>query len=88
MKEVRSFIGICSYYRRFIRDFAKIAKPLHKLTEKFSNFVWTSESQNSFETLKAKLTGTPILSYPEEGLYTIDADASSVAARAICHKSK
>ena len=36
VKEVRSFIGICSYYRRFIRDFAKIAKPLYKLTEKFS----------------------------------------------------
>ena len=84
VKEVRSFIGICSYYRRFIRDFAKIAKPLHKLTEKFSNFVWTSECQNSFETLKAKLTEAPILSYPrEEGLYIIDADASSVAAGAV-----
>jgi hypothetical protein len=47
--ELRSFIGFCSYYRRFIEGFADIAKPLHKLTQKGKYFVWTDECQVSFD---------------------------------------
>ncbi|XP_071153399.1 uncharacterized protein [Mytilus edulis] len=45
--EVHSFLCLCGYYRKFIKSFAHIAKPLHKITEKETNFVWTSECQAS-----------------------------------------
>ena len=50
--DVRSFLATASYYRRFVRDFASIAAPLHRLTEKEALFVWTPEQQNAFELLK------------------------------------
>ena len=55
VKEVRSFLGLCSYYRKFIFHFANIARPLHKLTEKNQSFVWTEECQMAFENLKQAL---------------------------------
>ena len=45
VQELRSFLGLCSYYRRFVRDFAKIAKPLHSLTQKNASFKWSEECQ-------------------------------------------
>lgn len=57
--EVRSFIGLCSYYRRFVPAFALIAKPLHVLTEKNANFKWTEECDQAFLTLKNHLTRSP-----------------------------
>ena len=50
--ELRAFVGLCSYYRRFIQGFADIAKPLHSLTNKGTQFVWTLDCQEAFETLK------------------------------------
>jgi hypothetical protein len=52
VKEVSSFLGLCSFYRKFIFHFANIARPLHKLTEKNQSFVWTEECQMAFENLK------------------------------------
>jgi hypothetical protein len=52
VKEVRSLLGLCSYYRKFIFHIAYIARPLHKLTEKNQSFVWTEECQMAFENLK------------------------------------
>ena len=52
ISEVRSFLGICGYYRRFIEKFAEIAKPLTKLTEKGTALVWTKECQDAFNGLK------------------------------------
>ena len=66
--DVRSFLGTCSYYRRFIRNFASIAKPLHKLTEKQTQFKWTNECQAAFQTLKDTLLTAPILGYPDMSL--------------------
>ncbi|MCG7878904.1 MAG: RNA-directed DNA polymerase, partial [Candidatus Thiodiazotropha endolucinida] len=63
--EVRSYLGLCSYYRRFIPKFAEIAKPLHRLTEKGQKFVWSNECQHAFETLKKHLTESPVLAYPD-----------------------
>ena len=81
---VRSFLGTCSYYRRFIKGFADIAKPLHKLTEKQVKFIWTAECQNSFEILKARLTQAPILGYPEPDCHFIlDTDASNFGIGAV-----
>ena len=77
--EVRQFLGLCSYYRRFVKNFSIIANPLSKLTTKDSELVWTSECQNAFEQLKAKLTGADVMSFPrDEGTYILDTDACDV----------
>jgi len=82
--EVRSFIGLCSYYRRFVRDFAKIAEPLHRLTGKRAKFEWDDTCQLAFEELKYRLTSSPILAMPQdEGQYRLDTDASNDAIGAV-----
>ena len=63
--EVRSFLGLCSYYRRFIRHFAETAAPLHDLTKKNSIFKWGESQRSTFLTLKEKLTTEPILVVPD-----------------------
>ena len=50
--EIKSFLGLAGYYRRFVPNFAQVARPLHKLTEANVEFVWTPECQSSFQTLK------------------------------------
>jgi hypothetical protein len=80
VKEMRSFLGLASYYRRFVEGFAKIARPLHKLCEKGIKFCWNEDANSAFETLKQALTSAPILAYPITGLsYIIDCDASDLA---------
>ena len=64
VKIVRQFLGHAGFYRRFIKDFSKIAKPLYKLLEKDDKFVWENECQESFEELKSHLTTTPIVRAP------------------------
>lgn len=82
--EVRSFLGLCSYYRKFIKNFASVAKPLHKLTEKGRTFLWTEECDESFRTLKELLTSPPILAYPDRtGLFVLDTDASESGLGAV-----
>ena len=78
VKQVRQFVGVASYYKRFIHNFAQIARPLHKLTEKETSFLWSPECQSTFEVLKEKLTSSPILAYPVQGLgYSMDTGASN-----------
>jgi transposase InsO family protein len=83
VKETRSFIGLTSYYRRFIPEYAKIAKPLTELTRKHANFEWNRTRQESFEKLKEALQSPPILKIPEIGkpfqLFT-DASHSTIGA--------
>ena len=77
LKEVRSYIGLCSYYRKFVKDFAGVAEPLHALTRKEVKWNWTPECQEAFEELKRRLTSTPIMALPQdEGMYVLDTDAS------------
>jgi len=64
VKEVRQFFGIASYYRRFVQGFAKVAQPLHALTQKGTVFAWTVPCQESFDKLKQLLMAAPILAYP------------------------
>ena len=75
--EVQSFLGLAGYYRRFIEGFSKIAGPLHCLTRKGVNFEWTDRCEESFQTLKEKLTSAPVLTLPEgnEG-FEVYSDAS------------
>ena len=63
--EIRSFLGLAGYYRRFIRDFSKIVVPLTKLTRKDVVFVWGPEQQASFETLRRRLCDASALALPE-----------------------
>ena len=82
--EVRSFLGLCSYYRRFVESFATVASPLHALTGKVRSFVWTEDCQRAFEELKRRLTSAPILAMPaDEGKYILDADASHASIGAV-----
>ena len=80
VREVRQFTGLCAYYRRYVRNFAQIARPLHQLTEKDRPFSWTEECTTAFNELKRLLTSSPILAYPIPGLeYILDSDASGEA---------
>jgi hypothetical protein len=64
VSEIRSFLRLSGYYRRFIKDFSEIAKPMMKLLEKNKAFEWTVECQASFEELKKCLTSAPVLVLP------------------------
>jgi hypothetical protein len=59
--EIRSFVGLAGYYRRFIEGFAKIVGPLTQLTKKDQPFAWTDECKSSFKLLKERLTTAPML---------------------------
>ena len=61
VRDIRSFLGLCSYYRRFVPEFATIAEPLHELTHKGRAFVWTRDCQMAFDELKRRLTVKPNL---------------------------
>ena len=75
--EVRSFLGLVGYYRKFVEGFSKIATPLTKLTRKEEKFILLEAYQNSFDELKQRLTTTPVLRLPSgsEG-FTVYCDAS------------
>ncbi|KAD4179016.1 hypothetical protein E3N88_27607 [Mikania micrantha] len=75
--EIRSFLGLAGYYRRFIQDFAKIASPLTKLTRKNTKFVWGEDQDKSFNELKTKLTQAPVLTLPDgSNDFVVYSDAS------------
>nr|GEV36217.1 hypothetical protein [Tanacetum cinerariifolium] len=63
--EVRSFLGLAGYYRRFIEDFSKIVKSLTVLTHKSKSFDWGEDQENVFQTLKDKLCNAPVLALPD-----------------------
>ncbi len=80
VKDVQRFVGLCNYYRRFVKDFANLAKPLHNLTKKNIKFLWTNECQKAFDILKEKLTSSPILLHPDtQRQFILECDASNVA---------
>ena len=77
VKETRQFLGLASYYRRFVPQFAKIARPLHQLTRKNVTFEWTPSCQTAFDQLKCFLIQSPILAYPNFSKeFTVETDAS------------
>ena len=84
--EVRRFLGLASYYRRFIARFAAIAAPLHSLLKKDAVFVWNRETECAFDHLKTALTTAPVLAYPRFGpgyTFVLETDASTVGLGAI-----
>ena len=83
-REVQQFLGLVSYYRRFIKGFATIAKPLHHLTEKTTPFQWTVQCQKSFDDLKQCLTTAPVLAFPDFSKpFILDTDASDTGIGAV-----
>ena len=84
LHEVRSFVGLCSYYRRHIQGFTELAAPLYELATKGMDFEWTERRNEAFRQLKNALTSAPILGFPrEEGLWYLDTDASDVGKGAV-----
>ncbi|KAL5775508.1 hypothetical protein ACOSP7_013065 [Xanthoceras sorbifolium] len=75
--EIRSFLGLAGYYRKFVEGFSRIATPLTKLTRKEEKFVWSEACQQSFDELKRRLTSAPVLTLPsgKDG-FTVYCDAS------------
>ncbi|GKD87256.1 putative reverse transcriptase domain-containing protein, partial [Tanacetum coccineum] len=63
--EIRQFLGLAGYYRRFIKDFSKIAKSLTELTQKNKKYIWGEDQELAFQLLKQKLCEAPILALPE-----------------------
>ncbi|GKG10290.1 putative reverse transcriptase domain-containing protein, partial [Tanacetum coccineum] len=63
--EIRSFLGLAGYYRRFIENFSKIAKPLTLLTQKNKTYVWGDKQDEAFRILKEKLCNAPVLALPD-----------------------
>ena len=83
-REVQQFLGLVSYYRRFIRNCAQIAKPLHQLTEQSKSFSWTVECDQAFQRLREQLTTPPVLVFPDfTKEFMLDTDASDQGIGAV-----
>lgn len=83
-KDIQSFLGLAGYYRRFIKDFSKIARPLSQLLRKDNLFEWTQTQNNAFNELKESLTTPPVLIYPDfTKSFLLTTDASNYAIGAI-----
>ena len=84
LRDLRAFVGLCSDYRRFVPDFAAVARPLHALTKTGTKFQWSEECELAFCTLKQRLTEAPVLALPlDEGLFVLDTDASGQSIGAV-----
>ena len=82
-KNIKQFLGLCGYYRRFIKNFSQIASPLNNLLKKNVEFIWSPSCNKAFEELKSKLINPPILTYPDFSqpfLLTTDASQNAIGA--------
>ncbi|QRV83866.1 Retrotransposable element Tf2 protein [Ceratobasidium sp. AG-Ba] len=84
IKEVQAFLGFVNFYRRFIAEFSKIARPLHDLTKKDTRFEWNQECQQAFEEIKKRVSQDPVLIHPDSDKpFILETDASGIAIGAI-----
>ena len=84
VKGVRSFLGFCNFYRRFIKNFSLMARPLHDLEQKNHPWRWTEKEQGAFEKLKKAVTSEPVLKHVDQSLpFRLETDASNVAYGAV-----
>ncbi|KIM59305.1 hypothetical protein SCLCIDRAFT_73081, partial [Scleroderma citrinum Foug A] len=84
LKELRSFIGFCNFYRMFIANFSQIAHPLHLLTKKDQEYVWEEPQQQAFAELKTRLTSSPVLRLPDLSKpFIVQTDTSKLGTGAI-----
>ena len=81
---VCSFLGLANFYRRFIKDYAQVARPLNDLTKKDQAFEWKESQQTAFDTLKQRFTTAPILAFPDiDKQFHLETDASDFATGAV-----
>ena len=84
VRGVRSFLGLANFYRRFIKDYTQIARPLNDLTKKDQAFKWKDSQQIVFDTLKQRFTTAPILAFPDiDKQFCLETDASDFATGAV-----
>ena len=84
VKQVRSFLGFCNFYRPFIYQFSHIARPLNELTRKDTPWTWGERQQEAFETLRKRITSEPVLKQPQlEQQFEVEVDASGYAIGAV-----
>ena len=89
LTQVRSFLGLCSNYCRYIRGFSDLAKPLNKLTEKGQAFAWTVDCSKAFEALKDSLCTSTVLAHPDfTKEFILDTDASDTGIGAVLSQVK
>ena len=75
---LRSFLGMCSFYKKFVPDYSNLVAPLFELLHKNSKFIWSEECNKNFELLKEKLQKSPVLISPDfKKLYINQTDASN-----------
>ena len=84
VRQVRSFLGLASYYRRFIPNFSVIARPMYALTKKDAVFLWSDSCAEAFVRLKTLLTQAPILAFPDfSSSFRLETDASGLGLGAV-----
>ncbi|KAJ8410228.1 hypothetical protein AAFF_G00202090 [Aldrovandia affinis] len=84
ISDLRSFLGLASYYRRYVQDFATIASPLHRLTDCGQPYVWDDTCSQAFNVLQTSLITAPVLAYPDVNRpFILDTDASNVGVGAV-----
>ena len=80
MKDVRKFLGLANYYRRFIKNFTRVTRPMNTLTRKNIKWQWEKEQQQAFDKLKEIFTTRPVLAAPDlDKEFRVEADASNYA---------
>ena len=86
-KELLSFLGLCSYFKKYVQDFALIASPLFDLTKKEVPFQWSNRADEAFVKLKRALCDAPVVGFPrfgaDAGMFTLDCDASNEGVGAV-----
>lgn len=84
LKELRSYLGLCSYYRRFVPEFSNVTDSLSQTTRKNVRISWNEERHTALDTFKQGLSTAPILGLPNDNdEYTLDTDASDYAISAV-----
>ena len=87
LKEVQAFLGLANYYRRFIKDFSQLAKPLTDLTKKDNPWHWDEEQQAAFDALKKAFTTAPVLRIPDNvNPFRLVTDGSGFASGAVLYQ--
>ena len=87
--EIRQFLGLCGYYRRYVQDYAKHAAPLTELTKNDMSYEWNAQRQEAFNFLKQALTTAPILAMSQDvGTFILDVDASDLAVGAVLQQEQ
>ena len=87
--EIRQFLGLCGYYRRYVQDYAKHAAPLTELTKIDVPYEWNMQCQEAFDFPKHALTTVPILAMSQDtGMFILDVDASDLAVGGVLQQEQ